>query len=240
MSVSSANTKKILADFDRRYRNKKLLNLIVSFAIIIMGITSFIYIWNVDKEGILTFRWMTVDGTLFTVAMTIFYAVVNIIEIRHKTELTRKAAYFARLSSSVAECTIIIVVLLSQLPIFEQHMHIFRYDMYCMHIMIPLLTVVSFVMNDSPIEKLKIWQIPLGSLFVFIYASIIITLITTGIITKEQIPYFFLDFESNGTLFTIFGFIFIFGMEFALSCLLSYLNRKLYWLWFKKLGSTRS
>lgn len=45
---------------------------------------------------------------------------------------------------------------------------------------------------------------------------------------------------SLGHVVWIFVSFILFGMGFALSCILSYLNRKLYWLWFKKLGSTRS
>ena len=225
----------VLDEFDRRYRNKKLLNLLISLVIIVTGVMSVAYIWVFDGDGILTFRWMTVDGTLFTVAMTTFYFVVNLAELARKTELTMRPAYFARLSSSVAECIIMIVVLLSQLPFFSEHMHILRYDMFCMHILIPVLTVASFVLNDTPLGRLRPKELLLGTAFVTVYAVIIVALIQTGRITQEYIPYFFLDFDNIGVLYVFGSFVFIYCLAFGLSLGLSKLNKRLYWRWFKNL-----
>ena len=111
--------------FKRRYRQKKLTNLLISAVIVLLGITSVLYIWNYDRDGVLTFRWMTVDGTIFTTVIAFFYIAVNLLEITRYTELTSRLAYFMRLASAVAESLIMAVVLLSQLPVFPQHMHIF-------------------------------------------------------------------------------------------------------------------
>ncbi|SCW46174.1 hypothetical protein SAMN02910456_01246 [Ruminococcaceae bacterium YRB3002] len=232
----SDNFENILTDLDRRYRSKKYLNIAICAVIIILGISSVVYIFMSDHEGILTFRWMTVDGTIFTVLMSILFIAVNIVELRHKTELTRQSVYFTRLSSAVAECLILVVVLLSQLPCFTEHMHIFRYDMFNMHILIPLLTVCSFVTNDSPIGRLKWYKIVAGSIFIFIYTVVILTLIATDVIGHEQIPYFFLDIKNMSVAFTVFCFVFIYGVSFLLSWGLSRLNIRLYWRWFRNLG----
>lgn len=222
--------------FEKRYKEKKLLNLAISFIIISTGVFSVNYIWHYDKDGILTFRWMTVDGTVFTVLMTTLYVVVNLIELIKKTEMTRKTAYFAKLSSAVAECIIITVVLLSQLPFSPDHMHITRPDMFCMHILIPVLSVASFVINDSPIGKLRFGELLLGTAFVTCYALVMIPLILTGIITNEQIPYFFLDFRHMAIMYIAGCFLFIYGIGYLWSLALSRLNRKLYWLWFKNIA----
>ena len=91
---------RIERDFKERYRKKKLLNLIISAIIVVLGVTSVIFIWNYDRDGILTFRWMTVDGTTFTTVMSIFYIVVNIFEFAKYTELTSRLVYFTRLASN--------------------------------------------------------------------------------------------------------------------------------------------
>lgn len=230
------NYDNILERFDKLYKEKKFLNLAISAIIIVMGISSVIFIWNHDKDGILTFRWMTVDGTIFTTLMTIFYVVVNLIEITRKTELTRRPAYFARLSSAVAECVIFIVVMLSQIWGGEDALHILRYDMFCMHIAIPILTVASFVMNDSPQGKLNIRELLYGTLFVTVYAVVITWMIGFGYVTKEYIPYPFLDFENMTPLMIIACLIFVYGLAFGLGLGLSTLNRKLYWRWFRDLA----
>lgn len=226
-------------NFEKRYRNKKIINLIISSVIIVAGIFAVIYVFRFDKEGVLTFRWLTVDSTIFTIVMTMLFVVINIVEIKHKTEMTRKSVYYVKLSSAVAEGLTIIVVLTSQLPVFSEHMHILRPDMFCMHILIPILTITSFVTNDSPIGRLKFGKLLHGLGFVALYSVNIVILIRTGVITKEQIPYFFLDFDNMSVTLLIIGFVFIYGVSFVLSMGLSTLNRKIYWSWFSNITGTK-
>lgn len=219
--------------FDARYKGKKILNILISSIIVACGTFSVCFVFNYDKEGLLTLRWLTVDGTIFTTVLTIAFLIINIIELVRRTELTRSLAYFTRLMATVTESLILIVVLLSQLPFFSQHMHLKRIDMFFMHALIPLLAIFSFVTNDSPYGKLKFWQKWLGTTFVTIYAVIIISLIQNGLIEDEMIPYFFLDFDNMRFWMILSGFAFIYGISFGMSSLLSFLNRKLYWLWFR-------
>ena len=106
--------------FDRRYRVKKATNLTVSAVIALLGVTSFLYGLRLEPMPTI-FRWMTVDGTLFTTFGAIVYIAVNLVELLRKTELTRVSAYYIRLSSAVAESVILSVVLVSQLPFFPEH-----------------------------------------------------------------------------------------------------------------------
>lgn len=224
--------------FKRRYEIKKLVNLIISIVIFVLGATSVLYIWNYDADGVLTFRWMTVDGTVFTTVIALNFILINIIEMVKYTEVTAKGVYFMRLAAAVAESLIMVVVLLSQLPFSPEHMHIFRYDMFNMHILIPILMVASFLLNDAPIGKLRFAQIFRGMWFVLFYAVVILTLILTGVIRTEQIPYFFLDVTNNPTLTTVGYFAIIFATAFLLSAVLSRWNRKLSWVWFRGVAST--
>lgn len=232
---TDADIDRILSRFEKRYRSKKLLNLCISFLIIVLGISAVMFILNYDKDGILTFRWMTVDGTLFTVLMTSFFMAVNLIEIVKKTEMTRRPVYFARLSAAVAESIILTVVAVSWLPFSPQHMIIMRYDMFCMHVLIPVLAIASFVINDSPLGKLSFVETMIGTAFVTVYAAVIIPLILTDVVTGEYIPYFFLDFRHLGFLSILGFFLLIYATGYSLSLLLSFLNRKLYWRWFRNL-----
>ena len=219
--------------FKRRYRIKKLVNLLISIVIVILGVLSVIYIWKFDREGVLTFRWMTVDGTIFTTVIAMIFAVVSILEIMHYTELTRITVYYMRLASAVAESLIMVVVLLSQVPFSPEHMHIFRFDMFNMHLLIPVLTVLSFILNDSPIGKLNFRQKLRGTWFVTLYAAVILTLIVSGVISAGQIPYFFLDVFHMPILVFCGCFAFTYFLGFMLSHFISTWNRKLSWLWFK-------
>ena len=227
---------RIERDFKERYRKKKLLNLIISAIIVVLGVTSVIFIWNYDRDGILTFRWMTVDGTTFTTVMSIFYIVVNIFEFAKYTELTSRLVYFTRLASAVAESLIMVVVLISQLPMFPEHMHIFRYDMFNMHILIPLLTVTSFAVNDSPIGKLSPARIWHGTWFITIYGVTVLSLIITGAIPSGKIPYFFLDVENMPAILLVGCFLLIYALGYLLSMALSKANRSLSWKWFRNIA----
>lgn len=219
--------------FDTRYREKKILNLFVCAMIIVMCVFALIYMANIDREGLLMLRWMTVDGTLFTLITTLFCFVINIVEINRNTELTRRAVYFTRLSSAVAESVIIIVVLVTQLPFFPEHMHVARPDMFFMHIAIPILVITSFSTNDSPIGKLSRLETFYGTSFVTVYAVTSVILIGTGVIKREYIPYAFLDVRSMQTSAIIVTVAAFYLLAYTLSSRLSKMNRKLYWHWFR-------
>lgn len=233
MNNTIADLEKSLNNFDKRYRMKKITNLIFSIIIVCMGIFSFIFIWNYDKEEMLTFRWMTVDGTLFTTILTFMVIIANLYELIRKRELSRHFVYLVRLASAVAEGIILIVVLISQLPFFDEHMHLARIDMFFMHLCIPLLTILSFITNESPEKKLSIFDITVGTSFVIVYLLIIITMIQTGVLTGATIPYPFLDFQSYGIIVPIGFFVIAYIGAAALAYYLSVWNRKVYWSWFR-------
>ena len=226
--------------FKRRFKIKKLANVFICAVIAVLGITSFIYIWNYDGDGFLTFRWMTVDGTVFSTVIAIIYCIASILEITKYTEITFDFVYYLRLASAVAEGLIIAVVLLSQLPFSPQHMHIFRYDMFNMHIVIPILSIASFVFNDSPMGKLKVRKMLHGMWFVAFYAVAVVALIVTKAIPEEMVPYAFVDVLNAPALAIIMSAVFIFGLSFLLSFVFYRLNKKFSWIWFKKIASNKN
>ena len=224
----------VLDKFEKRYLKKKYLNLSVSIIIAILGISSFIYGLQLEPS-ITILRFMTVDGTLFTTIGALVFIIVNIVEAKKNTELTSIPVYFIRVSSSVAEMVILLVVVLSHLPVFTESIPIMdRYDLFVMHTVIPILTVVSFTVNDSPIGKIKPLKLWNGTWFVTFYAVIILSLIISRVIEGEMIPYFFLDVLNNPLWFTLFTFVVIYGIAYLMSWFLSEMNRKLSWLWYKR------
>ena len=225
--------------FKRRFKLKKLVNLIICAVIAVLGITSFVYILNYDGDGFLTFRWMTVDGTVFSTVIAIVYCAASILEMAKYTEITFNFVYYLRLASAVAEGLIMVVVLLSQLPFSPQHMHIQRFDMFNMHIVIPILTVASFVFNDSPMGKLKARKILHGMWFVTLYSVTVVTLILTKAIPEGMVPYAFVDVLNTPALAIILSAVFIYGLSFLLSFVFYRLNKKLSWCWFRKIASKK-
>ena len=223
----------VQAAFDRRYRRKKMTNLAISLLIVALGVSSFLY--GLRLESIRTiFRWMTVDGTVFTTLGALLFVAVNLVEMLAHTEMTRVPVYYVRLSSAVVESVVFIVVMFSQLPFFTEHLPICdRYDSFVMHVLIPILGVASFLINDSPIGKLsaaKRWH---GTWFVTFYAVTILTLIEIGKLPPNLIPYFFLDYRQNGWGIFLSAFAFVYGSAYLMAWRLSEWNRRLSWLWFK-------
>ena len=229
----------ILLAFDRRYRQKKITNLCISVLIVILGVSSFLY--GTRMESIRTiFRWMTVDGTVFTTLGALVFIAINVIEIWANTEMTYRLVYYIRLSCAVAESVIFIVVLFSQLPFFQEHLPLFdRYDSFVMHVLIPVLGITSFLTNDSPIGKLSAMERWHGTWYVTFYAVIILTLIASEALPTEMIPYFFLDFRHYAWA-TVIAFIFIYGCAYWMGWRLSEWNRKLSWLWFKGIARNKT
>ncbi|MCR5733201.1 MAG: hypothetical protein K6G22_01220 [Lachnospiraceae bacterium] len=217
----------IARSFEIRYKTKKKLNIFISALIAVLGTTSVLFIFNYDHDGLFTFRWMTVDGTLYTTVIAYICLIVNTVEILKYTELTHRTVYFMRLSSAVAEGLIMIVVLVSQLPFTDQHMHIARYDMFNMHILIPVLTISSFIMNDPPIGTIRPLRRFHGTWFITLYAVIIILFIKAGIIVDDLIPYEFLDIENMHFIAIIGCLIFIYGIGYLLSTVLYRLNKRI-------------
>ncbi len=222
----------ILKEFNRRYRMKKKTNIVVSILIVILGVSSFLF--GLQLEPSLTiFRYLTVDGTVFTTIGAFLAIIANMVEIKNNTEDTSIYVYYMRLSAAVAGTTIFIVVMFSQLPIFPEHIPVIdRYDSFVMHVLIPVLGCYSFVINDSPIGKLNFierWQ---GTWFISCYAVNIFTLIGLGILPTRLIPYFFLDVVHNSWWITVIAFVFIYGAAYLMSWWISECNRRLSWLWF--------
>ena len=220
-------------NFERRYRKKKITNICISVLVVLLGVSSFIFGWHLEPS-VTIFRYLTVDGTVFTTVGAAVFVIANIVELLKDTEVTRVSIYFIRLSAAVAESVIFIVVMFSQLPFFSQHLPIVdRYDSFVMHVLIPILGVSSFLINDSPIGKLKPMQLWRGTWFVTFYAVIVLSLIASEILPTELIPYFFLDYRHVHWSVFAFAFVFVYTSAYLMAGRLSEWNRRLSWLWFK-------
>ena len=89
------------------------------------------------------------------------------------------------------------------------------------------------MINDPPIGRLRPGQRWFGTWFVSYYAANMLTLIGTGLLPNELIPYFFLNYRENGWGVFIAAFVFVYGCGYLMAWGISEGNRKLSWLWFK-------
>ncbi len=137
----------------KRNRLRMTLNIAVCLMIILLGTTATIYKVMYEGGFITCFREMTVCATVLTTLTSAIHILVNLQELWLRSEISDKILYFFRLSSAVTEFMIILIVLIGYLPFFSDHPVIARYDMLNMHLLIPILTIGSFIFLTVPSEK---------------------------------------------------------------------------------------
>lgn len=214
---------------------KNRANLLLSALIVVLGVSSFLYGLTLE-HSVTIFRFLTVDGTLFTTLGALVCIGVNLVELAIRSDITSVITYYVRLAMAVAESVIFIVVVFSHLPFFSQHLPMFdRYDSFVMHVLIPILGVGSFLVNDSPIGRLSFGERWYGTAFVTFYGVIILSLISSNRLPSELIPYFFLDYRNEGWGIFVFAFVFVYSVAYLMAWGLSEWNMKFSWLWFRNL-----
>ena len=169
------------------------------------------------------FRFMTVIGTLYT---TLLSGVVFAVTLR-KRDRADTPLFFLRLCAAVSECVIAIVILLSFLPFIPDSPDIFRFDSFVMHVAIPLLTVISFVVCARPAGDMPPLTHFNGSWLLVVYSAVVTALIITGVMPREDIPYSFLEISTRPLWYVLLSAGIIFGTAYFLSFLLSAVNRRL-------------
>ena len=169
------------------------------------------------------FRFMTVIGTLYT---TLLSGVVFAVTLRNR-DRADTPLFFLRLCAAVSECVIAIVILLSFLPFIPDSPDIFRFDSFVMHVAIPLLTVISFVVCAPPAGEMPPLTHFNGSWLLVVYSAVVTALIITGVMPREDIPYSFLEISTRPLWYVLLSAGIIFGTAYLLSFLLSTANRRL-------------
>ena len=217
----------------KRNFRRKLINMIICSIIVFLGVTATIYKVRYEGGFITCFREMTVCATVLTSLTSAAMIILNIFEMKLGSEVTYKTLYFWRLSSAVTGFIVLMIVLLGYLPFFSDHPVIARYDMINMHVIIPLLTIGTFLFNDSPIGAVRPLERWNGLWIITVYTVFIMTLILTYIVPESKIPYSFLNVRHQPFWFVALAAIVIYGVGYLLSWLFYYLNLKLSWLWYR-------
>lgn len=221
-----------------RFRTEKRINLMLCAAIFILGVSSYITAVITDAKGdfLSLFRFMTINGTLLSTLAAFCTFCVNLIELRLGAELYSRAFYLLRLSSAVTECVIALVIALSLLPFIPDDPKLLKYDSFCMHVLIPPLTIASFVINDLPGGRLRHRERFSGSLPVALYAAVMIPMILIGAIPQKRIPYSFMRFYDNPIWFSLSFAAMLLILTYVLTSALSAWNRgfRRRWLMIKK------
>ncbi len=233
MKVSERELEEFSERFRRRYIFKKKANAILCFFIALCGTSAVLYSRFIFNNPLFDrLRYMTFWGTIFTSAVSLIFGIVCIAEATKETESTARWAYFLRLSSATAELVIFSVVMFGLTPLVPDQPDITSYPGIMMHLVVPITTVMSFLLNDAPIGKPKPLEPLIGTSFVAIYAVVMMILFGTGLIASERAPYSFLDFENTTFAFKMKCLVGIFAVGYLVAWMMMRLNMKLSWIWF--------
>lgn len=217
-----------------RFKYKKQLNIIIGITISILGFCSFLIsvVEDMNWDFLSDFRFMTINGTLFTSIISLITAVISIAEIIKGEDLISGKFYFLRLTSVVTESIISLVIFVSVLPFIPDKPNILKYDSFNMHVIIPILTIISFLIAEPPAEKIKPIMRFNGSALITIYAVIIINLILWGFIPQDKIPYSFLEVNTRPLWYVLLAGVIIYSCAYFMSWGYIELNKRVSEKWY--------
>ena len=209
-----------------RFKYKKQLNILISLTISVLGFCSFFIsvIRDMNWDFLSDFRFMTINGTVFTSIISLITAVISLAEIIKGEDIKLEKFYFLRLTSVVTESIIAIVILMSLFPFIPDKPNILKYD--------PILTIVSFLIAEPPSEKIKPIMRFNGSALITIYSVIIVSLILWGVIPQSEIPYSFLEVNTRPLWYILLAGVIIYAGAYFLSWGYIELNKKISKSWY--------
>lgn len=217
-----------------RFKYKKQLNILISLTISVLGFCSFFIsvIRDMNWDFLSDFRFMTINGTVFTSIISLITAVISLAEIIKGEDIKLEKLYFLRLTSVVTESIIAIVILMSLFPFIPDKPNILKYDSFNMHVIIPILTIVSFLIAEPPSDKIKPIMRFNGSALITIYSVIIVSLILWGVIPQSEIPYSFLEVNTRPLWYILLAGVIIYAGAYFLSWGYIELNKKISKSWY--------
>ena len=217
-----------------RFKYKKQLNILISLTISVLGFCSFFIsvIRDMNWDFLSDFRFMTINGTVFTSIISLITAVISLAEIIKGEDIKLEKFYFLRFTSVVTESIIAIVILMSLFPFIPDKPNILKYDSFNMHVIIPILTIVSFLIAEPPSEKIKPIMRFNGSALITIYSVIIVSLILWGVIPQKDIPYSFLEVNTRPLWYILLAGVIIYAGAYFLSWGYIELNKKISKSWY--------
>ena len=215
-----------------RFRLKKKVNLLISVMIAILGVLT-MYMSFFVEQGEAMCRYLTINGTIFTMAGSFVFIIANLYEYTTEKEITGAFVYYVRLSCAVTEAVIMLVVLLAWVMGDESGLN--KWDVVLMHVVIPVLTVFSFITNDAPIGIVPPLKRFYCTAFITVYCIFIAFLFGRGILPMDLIPYSYIDWRVVPVWQIVCYAVIVYAIAYGIATILYWLNRKLSWLWFRNL-----
>ena len=212
----------------------------LSFIIFFCGVTAVLYSVFIFHNNLFNrLRYMTFNATIFSSISSLVVGIVCIWEIVTDKEMTVPLFYYLRLSSAVTEFVVFSVVMFGLLPIVNDSPDITSYTGIMMHLVVPPLVMISFILNETPRGTMTPWRAFQGTWFITLYSLVMLCIFGTGILPASMAPYSFLDFEHSSVGFIISCVLGVYFVGYCISWLLIRMNRAGYWLWYRNASKTK-
>lgn len=229
-------TEAVSVMLDERSRRNTRWNLLIASLIFVLGSVS-IFLSLFDKnetDFFLEFRFMTMNGTIFTTLISLIILIVCVFELIQNRAVISDRLYYFRLSSAVTEIIIAVVIAMSFLPAVPDSPNIFTFASFTMHVILPVLSVISFLINKTPVPHLHPVRRFNCSWLITLYAVTVITMIMLGFIPQDKIPYSFLDFQNRPAWYIVYFGCFIYSLTYVMSYFLTDGNSRMSSLWYRE------
>ena len=232
--MNEISTSKSIEYIKTRFRYKKQLNIIIGSTISVLGFCSILIsvVEDMNWDFLSDFRFMTINGTLFTSIISMITAIISLAEIIKGEDIISGKFYYLRLTSVVTESIIALVIIISLFPFIPDKPNILKYDSFNMHVIIPSLTIISFLIAEPPEAEIKPIMRFNGSALITIYAVIIINLILWGFIPQDKIPYSFLEVNTRPLWYVLLAGVIIYSCAYFMSWGYISLNKKVSEKWY--------
>ncbi len=191
---------------------KRNVSIALSFIIIILEIIALIVCYN--SFGI-NLAYYTIDSNIFLLISTILY----LITINNVPKIVQLLKYSSTLSVFITFLVVVFVLY----PMYDfnfQFMFLDGPNLY-MHVLCPLLAVISFIFFDSNEIENSLKNNLRSLYFTIIYAIILISLNILNVVSG---PYPFLKVNQQSPLMSLFWIVLILGGALILSKALLFLK----------------
>ena len=191
---------------------KRNVSIALSFIIIILEIIALIVCYN--SFGI-NLAYYTIDSNIFLLISTILY----LITINNVPKIVQLLKYSSTLSVFITFLVVVFVLY----PMYDfnfQFMFLDGPNLY-MHVLCPLLAVISFIFFDSNEIENSLKNNLRSLYFTIIYAIILISLNILNVVSG---PYPFLKVNQQSPLMSVFWIVLILGSALILSKVLLFLK----------------
>ena len=179
-----------------------------------------------DNAGIASFKFYTVDSNIIVGIASFIMVIYEVLYCCHKIDKIPKYAYILKYIGTVGVSLTFLVTLLYLAPLLGSNFILLYVNTNLLfHLIVPILSIVSYVKYEKEILEFKYTFIALISMIIYAIYYVINILIhlDNGKVVKEYDWYGFVVGDTSSIIFAV---IVIFIITYLISLLIYKLNKR--------------